>query len=159
MLLSDRAWGANNRRDLPHSHLWLDAGWRTATLNMTEGRVSFARVREREKAYIDFFGRLLAGLREKASFLVREVSPDGTSWVICQTISSLGFIVGQFNYSFARDQRFRIELYIDTNDYEISKAVSDRIHAQRLLSKLNLVNWLGSGLTINVHPELPTSSG
>jgi hypothetical protein len=138
-----RAWWANDSQGHPHSKLWLEAGWRTTYLNLTEKRVVFARIQEREKAYIQFFGRLLADLRKQASFPVRNTSPDGTSWVVCQAISSPGFAAAWFNCSFSRGQRFRIELYIDTYDQRTTKQVFDRIYAHKdsLESQLGDLSW------------------
>jgi CBS domain-containing protein len=126
-----RAWWANDSKGHPHSQVWLDVGWRTNYLNRTEKVVTFVRTRERERAYIEFFSKLLAELRDKATFPVKQVSSDGTNWVVCQTITMPGLIVGQFNYSFARGKRFRVELYIDTSNQETTKQVFDNLYAQR----------------------------
>ena len=126
-----RAWWANDSIGHPHSQLWLEAGWRTNYLNRTEKVVTFVRIRELEKAYIEFFSKLLAELREKANFPIKQVSSDGSNWVVCQTINARGLIVGQFNYSFARGRRFRVELYIDTSARETTKQVFDNLFAQR----------------------------
>ena len=126
-----RAWWANDSQGHPHSQLWLDVGWRTNYLNRTEKVVTFVRTREREKAYIAFFSKLLAELRDKANFQVKQVSSDGTNWVVCQTITAPGLVVGQFNYSFARGKRFRVELYIDTSNQETTKQAFDKLYAQK----------------------------
>ncbi len=138
-----RAWWANDSQGHPHSQLWLEVGWRTNYLNRTEKVVTFVRTREREKAYIEFFSKLLAELREKAQFPVKQISSDGTNWVVCQTITSPGLVVGQFNYSFARGKRFRVELYIDTSEKETTKQVFDNLYAQRsaLESVLGELSW------------------
>jgi len=138
-----RAWWANDSQGHPHSRLWLEVGWRTNYLNRTEKVVTFVRIREREKAYIEFFSKLLAELREKANFQVKQRASDGSNWVVCQTITSPGLIVGQFNYSFARGKRFRVELYIDTSNKETTKQVFDNLYAQRsvLESVLGELSW------------------
>ncbi len=138
-----RAWWANDSKGHPHSQLWLDVGWRTNYLNRTEKVVTFVRIREREKAYIEFFSKLLADLREKASFSVKPTSADGTNWVVCQTITSPGFVVGEFNYSFARGKRFRVELYLDTFNKETTKQGFDNLYAQRSTfeSVLGELSW------------------
>lgn len=138
-----RAWWANDAQSHPHSRLWLEAGWRRSSLNMTEGRVSFTRIREREKAYIDFFSKLLADLRQRASFPIKDTSPDGASWAVCASVSAPGGSAGQFTYSFARGQRFRVELYLDTYEQESTKAVYDWIRAQKsdLEAKIGAITW------------------
>ena len=50
-----RAWWANDAVGHSHSQLWLEAGWRTTYINLSEGKITFSRIREREKAYITFF--------------------------------------------------------------------------------------------------------
>jgi CBS domain-containing protein len=138
-----RAWWANDSQGHPHSQLWLEAGWRTNYLNRTEKVVTFVRIREREKAYIEFFSKLLAELRDKANFYVKQAAPDGANWVVCQTINSPGKIVGLFNYSFARGKRFRVELYIDTENQETTKQVFDKLYAQKaaIESMLGELSW------------------
>lgn len=138
-----RAWWANDVQGHPHSQLWLEAGWRTNYLNRTEKVVTFVRIQEREKAYIEFFSKLLQELRDKANFPIKQVSSDGTNWVVCQTIASPGFVVGQFNYSFARGNRFRVEMYMDTFNQETTKQVFDNLYAQRahLENVLGELSW------------------
>ncbi|MEO7840927.1 MAG: DUF4268 domain-containing protein [Anaerolineales bacterium] len=138
-----RAWWANDSQGHPHSQLWLEVGWRTNYLNRTEKAVTFVRIREREKAYIEFFSKLLAELRAKADFSVKQVTSDGTNWVVCQTITSPGLVVAYFNYSFARGKRFRVELYIDTSNKETTKQVFDNLYAQRsaIESVLGELSW------------------
>ncbi len=138
-----RAWWANDSQEHPQSKLWLEVGWRTNYLNRTEKQVTFVRIHEREKAYIEFFSKLLAELREKADFPIKQISADGTNWVVCQTITSPGLVVAQFNYSFARGKRFRVELYIDTSNKETTKQAFDRIYVQRsaLENVLGELSW------------------
>jgi len=123
--------------------IWLELGWRTTYINLTEKRVTFARIREREKAYIDFFSVLLEQLRKKTNFPLRQVSLDGTNWVVCQTISTPGYIVGQFVFSFAQRKQFRVEFYIDTYEKETTKKVFDLIYGQKseIEERLGELNW------------------
>jgi len=54
-------------------------------LSMTSQHVTFARIREREKAYIDFFSALTKDLARVPAFL-KVPSPDGQScihWPTC----------------------------------------------------------------------------
>ncbi len=138
-----RAWWANDSQSHPQSRVWLDAGWRSTFINMTEGRVTFARIREREKAYIDFFGSVLGKLRRKSDFSVRDVSPDGASWIVCQNVLARGTTCAQFSYSFAHGRRFRVELYIDTSNRETTKQVFEYMFARResIERELHDLSW------------------
>jgi hypothetical protein len=48
-----------------------------------------------------------------------------------------------FIYSFARGKRFRVELYIDTSEWETTKHVFDSIYSQRsiLEAELGEISW------------------
>lgn len=140
---SHRAWWANDSVGHTQSQLWLEAGWRTTYINLSEGRITFSRIREREKAYIAFFSKLLDDLRKKASFSLREVSPDGASWIVIQTIRQNGTTPGMFTFSFSRDRRLRVELYLDLGDQTQTKAVFDKLFAQKeqLEAKLGEIDW------------------
>lgn len=138
-----RAWWANDSVSHPQSQLWLDAGWRTTYISMGEGRVSFARIREREKAYIAFFSALLTELRTRANFPVRNASPDGTSWIVVAWVTVQSQAYANFVFSFSRDKRLRVELYLDTYDQETTKQVFDRLYARKeeLEEKLEPLSW------------------
>jgi hypothetical protein len=126
-----RAWWANDSVGHVQSQQWLDVGWRVAQINMTEEKVTFARIREREAAYIGFFSALQADVRETTEFPLRELSPDGHSWQTAASLPEKGPKYLHFVFAFARGKRFRIELYIDTMDVDKNKLVFDRLHADR----------------------------
>lgn len=111
-----RAWWANDSVGHTQSRLWLEAGWRTTYVNLSEGRITFSRIQEREKGYIVFFSSLLDELRKKANFPIREASPDGASWIVIQTVPRGGGALSSFVFSFSRDKRLRVELYLDLGD-------------------------------------------
>ena len=138
-----RAWWANDSVSHNQSQLWLDAGWRSSFVNLTEGRVTFNRIAEREKAYIAFFSSLLDELRKKAEFPIRQVNPDGASWIGVSMITCGGRAYAWFNYSFSRDWRFRAELYLDLPDQQMTKAVFDKLLAQKdkIEAQLGGVTW------------------
>ena len=138
-----RAWWSNDAQVHPHSQLWLEVGWRTTFLNMSVQRVTFARIQEREKAYIEFFSRLLENLRQEADFPVKNINPDGSNWVICKALSTASSERTIFVYSFARGKRFRVEFYIDTSVWETTKQIFDKIYAQRsiLEAELGEISW------------------
>ena len=138
-----RVWWANDSVGHRHSQLWLEAGWRTTYISLSEERVTFGRIKEREKAYIAFFSKLLTELRGKADFSVKDVSPDGTSWIVIKNISTQGGVTSYFTYSFARDRRFRVELYLDFIDKTQTKAVFDRLFLQKdkIESVVGPIEW------------------
>ena len=135
-----RAWWANDSVSHSQSQQWLEAGWRRTYLNMSEERVTFARIQEREKAYIKFFSKLLEEFRNYPDFPLRDVSPGGTSWLIVQTLPKVS---GAFSVTFTRGKRMRVELYLDTGDQIQTKAIFDKLYAQKenLEKKLGSIEW------------------
>jgi hypothetical protein len=126
-----RSWWANDSVGHVHSQQWLDVGWRVAQINMTEEKVTFARVKERESDYIRFFSAVLNDLRETAKFPLWELSPDGHSWHTAAKLpedapKSLWFVL-----AFTRGRRFRVELYIETGDRQRNKAIFDQLYESR----------------------------
>jgi hypothetical protein len=126
-----RAWWANDSVGHVQSQQWLDVGWRVAQINMTEKRVTFARIRERETAYIDFFSALLARLSKKAPFPPRAAGPDGCSWLTVASLPEPGPKWIYLNFSFTREKRFRIELYIDSWDELKNKLIFNGLYSRR----------------------------
>jgi len=140
---SHRAWWANDTVGHPQSISWLEAGWKTSYINMTEKHVTFSRIKEREKAYIDFFSMVLTELKKKANFPVKNVSPDGSSWMVIADIPNKGPKYGLFVFSFTRSNRFRVELYLDLYNQEKTKRVFDAIykHKDELAEKVGTLTW------------------
>jgi CBS domain-containing protein len=138
-----RAWWANDSVGHTHSQLWLDAGWRTTYINLSEGKITFSRIREREKAYITFFSKLLDEVRKKASSPIRDVSPDGASWMVLYTIPRGASTNGSFSFSFTRTKKLRVELYLDLGDQEETKSVFDKLLVEKAKfeSELGPVEW------------------
>ena len=126
-----RSWWANDSVGHVQSQQWLDVGWRVAQINMTEEKVTFARIKERERDYIRFFSALLTDVRETTEFPLRELSPDGQSWHTAARLPEDGPKSLHFIFAFSRGRRFRVELYIDTGDKEKNKVVFDHLHANR----------------------------
>lgn len=126
-----RNWWANDSVGHIHSQLWLDAGWRTTYINLNEKRVTFIRIKEREKAYIDFFTKLLKELNNKASFPVRELSPNGANWIVIQTIPRSGQSFGSYAISFSRTKKLRVELYLDLLDKSQTKIAFESLLKQK----------------------------
>jgi CBS domain-containing protein len=138
-----RAWWSNDSVGHSHSQLWLEAGWRTTYVNLSEGKITFTRIVEREKAYITFFSKLLDEFRKKANFPVRDVSPDGASWMVIQSIPRGAATNGSFSFSFTRNKKLRVELYLDLGDQEQTKDVFDKLSAQKdkLEAQLGPLVW------------------
>jgi CBS domain-containing protein len=138
-----RAWWANDAVGHSQSQLWLEAGWRTTYVNLSEGKITFSRIQDREKAYITFFSKLLDEFRKKANFPVRDISPDGASWMVIQTIPRGQATNGSFSFSFTRTKKLRVELYLDLGDPEQTKAVFDKLYVQKekFESQLGPLAW------------------
>lgn len=127
-----RSWWANDSVSHVQSIQWLEAGWRVSYINFTEKKVTFVRIRERERAYIDFFNQLMHELKAVADFQVRESSPMGVNWINVLHLPRDGNgQPGQIALSFAQGRRFRVELYIDTLDQDKNKQVFDLLKSQR----------------------------
>lgn len=127
-----RSWWANDSSGHVQSQQWLGAGWRVSAVNMSGGRVTFTRIKEREQAYIEFYSSLLSELRALGGMPVRTNSADGSSWIVITRLAPIGeaqrSIVG---FSFARGGRFRVELYIDQGDAETNKRIFDDLFRRR----------------------------
>lgn len=126
-----RSFWANDSVGHVQSKQWLDVDWRVASVDMSNEVVLFSRIREREKLYIDFFSMLLAELRKNARFPYRNNTPDGLNWLTIAGMPEKGPQVALLVFSFARNHRFRIELYIDTGNQERNKRLFDYLHAQK----------------------------
>ena len=126
-----RGWWANDSVGHVQSQQWLEVGWRVAQINMTDGRVTFARIREREAAYISFFSALQNDVQDATDFPLRELSPDGHCWQTAASLPEDGAKRLHFVFSFSRGKRFRVELYIDTGDKKKNKVIFDRLQEDR----------------------------
>lgn len=129
---SQRAWWANDSVGHVQSKYWLDAGWRVSYRSMSSKEVNFVRIKERERAYIDFFGPLMTRLRGETELSIKGSSPDGASWIEVIKLPDQGRQKALIGYSFALQNRFRIELYIDTGTKEENKAIFDQLFSQRV---------------------------
>lgn len=134
-----RNWWDNTPEVHTQSSNWLEAGWRVGYRNISAKTITFVRIQEREKAYIDFFSSLLQQLREAGKVPVRDASPDGSSWIIVVQEPQITF----FGFSFARGKRFRVELYLDTGEQNTTKQIFDRIYAHKdvIESQMGSLSW------------------
>lgn len=126
-----RSWWANDTTRHPHAQEWLTVGWRVARIAMTEERVTFARIKEREQAYIAFYSQLLADLRAQTTIPLGNANLDGVSWMTVAPLIYDSAGVGGFNFAFARTQQFRVELYIDTGNHDRNKQFFDALFGCR----------------------------
>jgi CBS domain-containing protein len=127
-----RSWWANDSVGHVQSRQWVEVGWRVSSVNISQERVTFSRIKDREKAYIKFFSDLLADLRLREDFNAKELSPTGRSYITLDTLASndnspMTFI----GCSFARNKRFRVELYIDTGTDELNETIFENLYTQK----------------------------
>lgn len=137
-----RNWWANDSVGHVQSKQWLDAGWRVGYRNMTAKEVTFVRIKERERAYIDFFSPIIAELREKTKMPIKDSSPDGVSWIELIKLPKIGPQKAIIAYSFALNNRFRIELYIDTGEEDSNKAIFDSLKSDYIEIEREMVQSL-----------------
>jgi CBS domain-containing protein len=126
-----RAWWANDTVGHSWSRDWLDVDWRVASVNMSNQVVRFARIKERQKAYIEFYSSLIDELRRQPEFEHLRNLPDGINWYWTKGVSVSGRGVGSFSFSFGRNGIFRIELYIDSGEKSFNKQFFDLLLAQK----------------------------
>lgn len=115
--LEHRSWWANDSSSHIQSRQWLEVGWRASNVNMSQQRVTFTRIKDREQKYIGFFSELLTKIRTRGLDL-KNVSPSGRSFIQLNEIRSVtNERIGFVGCSFARQSRFRVEFYIDSLDH------------------------------------------
>lgn len=115
--LEHRSWWANDSSSHIQSRQWLEVGWRASNVNMSQQRVTFTRIKDREQKYIVFFSELLTKIRTRGQDL-KNVSPSGRSFVQLNEIRSVtDERIAFVGCSFARQSRFRVEFYIDSLDH------------------------------------------
>lgn len=127
-----RSWWANDSVGHVQSKQWLEVGWRVSSVNVSQERVIFSRIKGREQAYINFFSNLLKDLRKIDEFKVKDLSPSGRGYITIDNLTSeennqLTFI----GCSFARGGRFRVELYIDSGNQERNKEIFDTLFSEK----------------------------
>lgn len=127
----NRSWWANDSVGHVQSKQWLDVNWRVAGVNMTEKQVRFARIKDRQRAYIDFYNELIDELRKMPGYEQIPSSPDGSNWYSLKSVSVDGRPVAWLNFAFGRGGVLRVELYIDTGDKETNKQLFDTLDAER----------------------------
>jgi hypothetical protein len=125
-----RAWWANDPTK-PQSAAWLDEGWRTSAISMSDRRLTFSRTNDREDAYISFFAKINSRLARGSGFQWKVSSPQGQSWHVLASLDKSRPDAANIVASFARKRRFRVELYIDYADKDVNKRLFDSLFIQR----------------------------
>ena len=127
-----RSWWANATVGHTQSQQWLEAGWRVSNVNISEERVVFSRIDDRQSAYIKFFNQLLPKLESVQSFSVTSaMNAQGRHWFTVGLISEKVKEPIWISFSFARRSRFRVELYIETGDRDTNKRLFDQLYSQK----------------------------
>jgi CBS domain-containing protein len=120
-----RSWWANDSVGHAQSQRWLNAGWRVSTIDLAARKVTFARMAERQQAYVEFFGQLIEKL--KASPLpVKSAAGNGRNWLPIVQIPPCSIV-----FSFTSGRRSRVELYIDSGNRDKNKALFDALYGRR----------------------------
>ena len=132
-----RAWWTNDPTK-PQSIAWLGEGWRATAVNMTERKLSFVRTDDRKNAYITFFAKLNARLKQDAKFPLRDASPQGVSWHTVATLPWFTVDTAAINATFTKSKELRIELYLDCGNKELNKARFDELFARRDIIESNV---------------------
>lgn len=126
-----RSWWANDGQTHIQSRLWLEASWRVADINLSESRVTFVRIRERDQLYLAFNIAVQNELRAKTKLSLRNVKTPAASWLWLVDLPEGRTANAHLGISFALRDRFRVELYIDNGNAADNKALFDRLHAER----------------------------
>ena len=125
-----RAWWANDPSK-PQSAAWLDEGWRTKAVSMTDQRLTFERTNERQESYIRFFAGLKNRLSSEAHFPLRDASPAGLSWHVLANLDTRNPDSASLTAAVARGRRLRVEIYIDYGEKERNKKCFDFLYSQK----------------------------
>jgi hypothetical protein len=126
-----RNWWANDSVGHSQSQQWLEVGWRVSNVNLSEEKVVFSSIGERQIAYVNFFSTLLPKLQAIPELSVTPLTNhQGRHWftfkVEAEGKPSIVIVV-----SFARKSRLRLELYIKVGDRDQNKRIFDYLQAQQ----------------------------
>lgn len=128
-----RAWWANDSVSRVQSIQWLDAGWRVSSVNMTTEQVTFSRIEDLRRKYIDFYSQLREKLKQIKELSIEPQNIQGKNWYAMkvwsqESTSQEDFYLG---FVFSRKSRFRIEIYIGMPDATHNKRIFDQLHQQK----------------------------
>ncbi len=130
--LNHRSWWGNDTVSHVQSQLWVEAGWRVGEVAMNAQKVRFTRIKERERAYISFFSKLVDEIRSSQTMPVETSSPRGQNYQHLTWTRFAGPRALIFVVAFAAGKRVRVELYIDTRDRTFNKAIFDQLKESRV---------------------------
>ncbi|MBU3680046.1 MAG: DUF4268 domain-containing protein [Candidatus Kapabacteria bacterium] len=95
------------------------------TWTKSSQRASQSDITEQQRRYVEYFQGLIDVLRDKHSFTKATKSQPQNWYSFSSGVSGL-----QYSTSFARGERVRVELYIDTNDFERNKHIFRELQSQ-----------------------------
>lgn len=123
-----RAWWANDH-DHPQAAAWLNQSWKAQGVSMGEQRLTFVRTDSRQQAYIAFFNKVRALIRQKDAIPLRDSGPQGANWEPLVYLDPTG--IARIIAVFGRRETFRIELYLDDGEIESTKQRFQRLLASK----------------------------
>jgi hypothetical protein len=126
-----RNWWANDSVGHTQSQQWLEVGWRVSNVNLSEEKVTFSRIGERQIAYVNFFSALLPKLQAIPELSITSLTNhQGRHWFTFR-VEAEGKPPMVNVISFARKSRLRLELYIEIGDRDRNKRIFDSLQAQQ----------------------------
>ena len=126
-----RSWWANDTVGHVQSQQWLEVGWAVMSVNMSAQTVRFTRIKERERAYINFYRELLNELSKQPGFADIAIAPLGLNWNRVHRLDVGDTHVGMIGFAFGRSRIFRIELYIDSGDGDMNDQLFQALQAEK----------------------------
>lgn len=126
-----QAFWDNDTDENPRARSWIDIGWRVERVDSGAQVVWFRREATREQAYLDFFRSLVEALAKVRDSSLRPAQPQGRNWLVLGRLPRTR-PCASLVFSFSRDRRSRVELYIDAGDRTRNKALFDRLKLREL---------------------------
>lgn len=126
-----RAWWSNDPSK-PNAASWLSQGWKAQSLSLSEKRLLFVRTDDRQRAYISFFSRVKTRIEGEQDFPHRNLSPQGQHWLPLANLQPGGMPSADIVAAFLRQNRYRVELYLDDSDSVRNKERFDKLLARRM---------------------------
>ena len=105
------------------------------SINLTSEAVTFARAKDRERAYIELFSKVQSRLKEQKNFPLLSFNPLGRSW--CD-LASFNDGKQRLVLSFAQRQRVRLEIYIDSGVEKENKLMFDQLFFNKVFIESEL---------------------
>jgi len=132
-----RAWWANDYKSHPHSQSWLRAGWLVDDVDLSTEQVV---LRQSTLPLMQlFFADLLDELKKVRPGATRATKASLANW----WAFGAGKSGVNLAWVFTGDGFFRTELYIDTGNRRLNKAIFDELHKLRAEIESKFGNTLG----------------